>query len=591
MTGTDQKRNIYIDAMKGLAIIAVVLYHFGGNVLPYGYLGVDVFFVLGGFLLIRQLNAQFEKGEFGYFRFLLKKLLRLWPLVLLAVIVSMLAGAFLMLPNDYENLAESAVASSVFANNVLQCITTKNYWDIVNLYKPLMHLWYVGVLMQAYAVLPLLYLAVVKILKNVRKAMAFVTVALSVLSLIFYLIPAFSSAWKFYYLPFRIFELTLGGIPALYGCKLGEKGKKAASIVSAVLIAVMLSMRWQIGSQSTMVLITASLSAAFLFFTEKLEFGAVVRKAASVLAFLGKRSYSIYIWHQVIIAFAFYSVFADQSVYAFLAIAAATAVVSLLSYRFLEQPIGKAIRNRKEKTALFAASLATAAAAAAVSFFIYRQAGVVRDVPELGIEKSEAHLGMHSEYCDRVYRWDRAFTEDNNTKVLVIGNSFGRDFANILYESGLDLDVTFLYYSEDAIREKSDRIERADRVFYALGLQYGPVPQPVVDAVDPAKLYVVSNKNYGTSNGIVYAKRGTESYYDSTVEYPELLKADNETNKSAWNERFIDLMAPVLDENGRISVFTDDRKLISQDCRHLTEYGAKFYARRLDLTKILNNGH
>ena len=136
-----KQRNTVLDAIKGIAIIAVALYHFGGGILPYGYLGVDVFLVVGGYLLIRSLSKQIGNSEFHYWSFLFRKIVRLWPLVLLAVIASVAVGYFLSLPDDYENLAESAIASSAFANNVLQCITTKNYWDVVNQYKPLMHLW------------------------------------------------------------------------------------------------------------------------------------------------------------------------------------------------------------------------------------------------------------------------------------------------------------------------------------------------------------------------------------------------------------------------------------------------------------------
>ena len=140
-------RSIYLDFLKGIAIVAVVLYHFGGGLLPYGYLGVDIFFVIGGYLTIGSLKRQIEGGKFNFWRFLFRKIIRLYPLVIFVSIISMGIGYFLMLPDDFENLAESAIASSVFANNVIQCITTKNYWDVINLYKPLMHLWYVGLLL------------------------------------------------------------------------------------------------------------------------------------------------------------------------------------------------------------------------------------------------------------------------------------------------------------------------------------------------------------------------------------------------------------------------------------------------------------
>ncbi|NLE24617.1 MAG: acyltransferase, partial [Clostridiaceae bacterium] len=122
-----KQRNILLDFIKGIAIIAVALYHFGGGILPFGYLGVDIFFVVGGYFLLRSLVRKLNDGSFRYWKYLSDKLVRLWPLVLLAITVSLLLGFFLMLPDDYENLAESAIASSFFSNNILQCITTKNY--------------------------------------------------------------------------------------------------------------------------------------------------------------------------------------------------------------------------------------------------------------------------------------------------------------------------------------------------------------------------------------------------------------------------------------------------------------------------------
>ena len=166
-----KQRNMAIDGIKGLAIIAIAFYHFGGGFLPYGYLGVDIFLVISGYLFVKQITAQITQNEFHYFSFITKKILRLWPIIIVAIISSLIIGYFLMLPDDYENLAESAIASSVFANNILQCITTKNYWDIVNLYKPLMHLWYVGLLMQAYIIFPFFYIIAAKIVENNKKAM------------------------------------------------------------------------------------------------------------------------------------------------------------------------------------------------------------------------------------------------------------------------------------------------------------------------------------------------------------------------------------------------------------------------------------
>ena len=199
-----------LDILKGIAILAVVIYHMG--FLKSGYLGVDIFFVVGGYLLIGSLTKQFTERKFKYWQYLIKKIVRLWPLVIAASFLAIGLGFVLMLPDDFENLAESSIASSMFANNILQCITTKNYWNITNLYKPLMHFWYVGVLMQAYVILPLIYLLSVKVAKNARKGMIVGTIGLTLLSFVLYCLPFIPAAWKFYYLPFRVFEITAGGL-------------------------------------------------------------------------------------------------------------------------------------------------------------------------------------------------------------------------------------------------------------------------------------------------------------------------------------------------------------------------------------------
>lgn len=159
-------RSYRIDALKSIAIIAVVLYHFGGGYLTYGYLGVDIFFVVSGYFMMKSIDKAMQNDTFRYWKFLVGRVARLWPLVLLTAAVALIIGYFVMLPDEFENLSESVIAANVFANNILACITTKNYWDIANVFKPLMHTWYVGVLMQAYVVLPALYAGVFRLAKR-----------------------------------------------------------------------------------------------------------------------------------------------------------------------------------------------------------------------------------------------------------------------------------------------------------------------------------------------------------------------------------------------------------------------------------------
>ena len=154
-----------LDILKGIAIIAVILFHLG--IVKSGYLGVDVFLVINGFLIVPSLCRKIEEGDFSYWQFLKSRLMRLWPMVALLSFVCLGIGFVGMLPDDYENLGESVVASNLFSENILLSITTKDYWNVSNDYNPLMHLWYVGLIFEFYLLFPLILVVTKKTAKLV----------------------------------------------------------------------------------------------------------------------------------------------------------------------------------------------------------------------------------------------------------------------------------------------------------------------------------------------------------------------------------------------------------------------------------------
>lgn len=203
-----------LDAVKGIAIIAVVLFHMG--LLKSGYLGVDAFFVINGFLIIPSIFKHLSNNDFSYFDFLEKRIVRLLPLVVLASIVCLLVGYIGMLPDNYENLTESIIASNLFSENILSAVTTKDYWNVSNDYKPLMHMWYVGILFEFYLLFPLFMMIGKWLSKKLSwdfsKCFNNILGILFAISLILYLLPIDSESNKFYFVQYRFFEICLGGI-------------------------------------------------------------------------------------------------------------------------------------------------------------------------------------------------------------------------------------------------------------------------------------------------------------------------------------------------------------------------------------------
>jgi len=205
-----------IDAIKGIAIIAVILYHIG--MLPYGFLGVDAFLVINGFLIIPSLIGQIQNGGFHFIPWFSKRIFRLWPTVLVASIVCLAAGYWMMIPDSYENLAQSVVASNMFANNILSAITTKNYWDISNEFKPLMQMWYLGVVVQFYLLYPLLLYVSKTCFKRFRDSRNFweyIVAIIGLLSFVGYIILPDTFSNKFYFVQYRIWEFSIGGFIGL----------------------------------------------------------------------------------------------------------------------------------------------------------------------------------------------------------------------------------------------------------------------------------------------------------------------------------------------------------------------------------------
>lgn len=554
-----------IDGLRAFAVVAVILFHLG--LLPNGYLGVDIFFVISGFLITGIVYREACCGTYTLAGFYERRIRRILPLALFITAVALGGGFVFMLPDDLENLGQSVIATNLFANNILQAITTRNYWDVVNEYKPLMHTWSLGIEEQFYLLYPLLFLP----LKRFGSAYLLPVIGLvSVISLSLYLAPL-PEYQKFYYLPFRFFELAAGGVVGILQTKrsLIVKGSEWA-IVPLVIVAFL-----PVAIASTpALLITVILSCVVVSRTRP---GGSVHSLLLEnrwVVFLGAISYSLYMWHQVVFAYARYGWVEELRGGTAVALVVLVFILSICSYYFIEQPF----RNREKCSVrlLISVVLGLACATTLVAGWLYLRAGVVRDVPELEIVAGSGERGMHAHYNRKINQYDRDFP-DSDLKVLVIGNSFARDWTNVLLESqwGDKLNLSYLP-DPNRLEDLRDRWKAADVVFWSEASR----DDIKLTGQDRSKLYVVGTKNFGKSAGIFYNHRGAD-YYVQKVLPDRHFTAANVQGKEWHGERYIDLLEPVMDAKGWVRIFTPSGKFISQDCRHLTRAGAKYYAELL----------
>ena len=584
------KRLVFIDVLKAIAIVAVVLYHFGYA--PAGYLGVDLFLVINGYLLSKKFGEL--KTVMGGVNFLLHRVLRLSPVLLVGTAVCLIWGSYWMLPYAYQDLSQYVIASNLYANNFLMRIKAWDYWSISNEFKPLMHTWYLGIVVQFYLFFTVSLIIVRKLFKS-KRSYLWLTAIVFVCSLVLYFLPGVGFAQRFYFLPFRLFEFCAGILIAQLLSWLKEKtieiNKPLGSVVFVLsfvclLFLMFVNVEFVSGliKLPIVVLLSSIVLLAYPYINIKIDF--VVSN--KWLAKVGEISFSLYIWHQIVFGFYRYSFSSSRSIGTFVLLISITIILSLLSYYFIEKRVNQYIKRENGVKRLTFAVVTATLVITGVAFYINSISGVVRDVPELDTYKGKTTDRMHIAYNEAPYKMNKNFSTDDKLHVLVIGNSFGRDWFNILKEMNLDdqVELSYLVDSYKNYDKYKDRIADADLIFRTMGPNHENNQSTIDDAMyivdtygfPKERMIVVGSKMFGYCCGQIYSHRKSPDYYSLSLDIPRKMYEDNNRFQEELGDRFIDMITPVIVSGNSVRVFTDNHKIISQDCIHLTQNGAKMYA-------------
>lgn len=323
-----------IDGLRAIAVWLVLLFHFLPETVPLGFLGVDLFFAISGYVITGQLLGQMDQGRFSFRAFYARRIKRILPLSFVVVSVTMIAGAAILLHADFVGLTKSAFASSTFWANIFFW-RDGGYFGGSDKLKPLLHMWSLSVEEQFYVVFPLVLWLVLGVAKWGEKAILSVFFVLSGLSLGAYLafIQIGGNNPAFFLMPTRAWQFGAGAL-AVFVVQIGRIRHNA--IVAAVgLIGIFVSVFSDWTWAWNEILITAAAMTYLVFASGK----AAADRALSgtVMRYLGARSFSLYLWHWPIVAYLGYS-FVDQIPAA--AIAAGIVLCFLLSevsYRVIER--------------------------------------------------------------------------------------------------------------------------------------------------------------------------------------------------------------------------------------------------------------
>jgi hypothetical protein len=297
-----------------------------------------------------------------------------------------------------------------------------------------------------------------------------------------------------------------------------------------------------------------------------------------------------------VFAFSRYFLFEEITLNYAIGLSIVVFILSIFTYVTIENPFRN--RNIIETKTLLTIVVFSFIIITSASLYVYMVGGNIKDVPELGINKSNrptqfnffnSSSNININYNEDIKNLKKPFSvnkpgiavKPHKIKVFVIGDSFGRDVANVLLESSFKdtIEVRYSDYWSISDDELKSMFNIADFIFF--GSDYPTKEQIAKYNIDMNKVCIFGTKDFGNSNGIHFNRKiGDYSKYRTTLKTGVLEK--NQNLKKEWGDKYIDLIGLIADPKGKVLVFTPEGKFISQDTLHFTKFGAMYIAQLLD---------
>lgn len=574
-----------INSLRAIAVIPVLLFHAGVEMVKGGFLGVDVFFVISGFLITSQIIRNIKSGKFSFLEFWNKRIRRIFPALLVTIGWVTISAYCLMLPYDLKNYGQSVVASVLSANNILLFLTS-GYWSLAAEFKPLHHTWSLAVEDQYYLVIPILVFVTVK-LRSLLLSSFFIIFSTSFLISF----ASSSSEFNFLIISHRMWELMAGSFIAGLLNNSHKKSNRIAFLGLAMILISYVYPYWLSTNQAVYSLLPVLGTCLVIVFCQ--ETGTLVNLLESkILQFLGNISYSVYLVHLPILVFGKLLHEGKLSTLNALALVLLAIPIGFLNWKYIELPFR--YLYSKKKVYVFLAILATGELVV----------GLLMHVTYGFQSLSKFSYGSNPQYyCDSARKYSKQKFDTNKYKILVIGNSFGRDIINALVENLNPNEYEFVYQDNilKEVKESSFQeqlLKSADLVLVVSSSGMAnriPGDELVVENANIKKLLdkscgekylVIGTKNFGYNNNFIKTKTLTIPF-NYRVDLNQSNIVADEIEQNVWGEKYVSVLSLIKTTDNKVPMFTPEGEFISFDTDHLTKHGAVYLGRVL--TKELDN--
>ena len=347
-----------VDGLRAVAIVPVLLFHAGLSAFAGGFFGVDVFFVISGYLITAQLASSEKSGIALLGNFYHRRIRRLFPAIAIVSLVTAVIAYLIMTPSQLRPLFSSFTSTQVFLQNIYLW-QNSGYWDQSLETSPLMHTWSLAVEEQFYLIFPLLFVA--KSMRNAKSVLIGVAITIFVLSFFGALIRfGTSSTGAFFLLPYRAWELMAGAIVALYQLK-GKQFFKTKPNVSRLISnfgMAMIIIAIILGDKSTrhpglLTLLPVVGTALLIAFGREPSLTSRLLSNKLLVA-IGKLSYGLYLWHFPILALWRVDKGTELNGIETTAAMVLTFACSYLMWKFAETPFRDRVRTSNKYVAIVA---------------------------------------------------------------------------------------------------------------------------------------------------------------------------------------------------------------------------------------------
>ncbi|KRC81726.1 hypothetical protein ASE13_04950 [Sphingomonas sp. Root241] len=609
-------------------MVPVVLFHAGFSLFGGGFVGVDIFFTISGYLITSIILSELEAGKFTLGRFYERRVRRILPALFFVMLCAIPLSLLLMRPPELVEFSESVVASTFFSSNILFW-REGGYFGTVNDIKPLLHTWSLSVEEQYYIFFPLVVAACYKLRRSwVPYLIALAAVASFAINLLALQLSFVSLEATFFLLPTRAWEILFGALCALllrrhYASPFRLFGhhvlREALPLLGLSMIgASIFLMDGSVPFPSQFALLPVIGACLIILFCAA-DTHAYRLLASRPFVGVGLISYSLYLWHQPILAFIRLAVPLDHRL-TFVWFGLALLIpLSFLSYKYVEIPCRGLKTSRVALRPLLAGLGCTALLFIGFMVAVEWSKGFPQRYSASDQKLASVNARALGDYVAPRFEalYLKAFAQDGRSRILLIGDSFAQDFLNIVHETGRDRNVTISTFHITAacgnldvddrlvmpklspanrIRcnleprykhpELAKRLAEADHIVLVSSWEEWQVPLisaslQSVARKSKADVTVIGRKDFGDIDLNAYLRVAGPKRRDlRNAVTPEHLRT-NALMQRLPADWFVDFQTIVCGDPRTCPLFTEDGSLISFDGHHLTREGAIYSGRRL----------